>query len=100
MGIIRVGSFICPSEICCTHVLGLQVAVAVGLGGDPLGKKGLGLLASVSVASVSGMSGVVGILEAIGISFSFLSDDVPIGPSTSAPLLLSRTISKKLSIQC
>ena len=28
----------CPSDICCTHVLGLQVAVAVGLGGDPLGR--------------------------------------------------------------
>ena len=31
-------SSICPSDIHCTHVRGLQVAVAVGLGGDPLGR--------------------------------------------------------------
>ena len=31
-------SSICPSDICCTHVRGLQVAVAVGLGGDPFGR--------------------------------------------------------------
>ena len=32
-------SSICPSDTCCTYVRGLQVAVAVGLGGDPLGRK-------------------------------------------------------------
>ena len=37
------GSFICSSEIHCTHIHGLQVAVAVGLEGDPLGRKVLGL---------------------------------------------------------
>ena len=47
---------ICPSEMHCTQVLGQQVAVAVGLGGDPLGKKVLGLLVSVSVVSTSGLS--------------------------------------------
>ena len=31
-------SSICPSDIHCTHVRGQQVAVAVGLGGDPLGR--------------------------------------------------------------
>ena len=29
-------SSICPSDIHCTHVRGLSVAVAVGLGGDPI----------------------------------------------------------------
>ena len=31
-------SSICPSDIHCTYVQGLQVTVAVGLGGDPLGR--------------------------------------------------------------
>ena len=46
-----------PSEILCTHVRGLQVAVAVGLEGEPLGRKGLGLpiptLATVVVVEVA-----------------------------------------------
>ena len=29
----------CPSDILCTHIQGLSVAVAVGLGGNPLGRK-------------------------------------------------------------
>ena len=33
-----VGFSICPSDTHCTHVQGLQVAVAVGLGGDPFGR--------------------------------------------------------------
>ena len=65
----------------CTQVLGQQVAVAVGLERDPLGKKVLGLLVSVSLASASGISGVIGILEGIATSFLFLSDEVIIGSS-------------------
>ena len=93
-----VGSFICLSKIHCTHILGLQVAVAVDLGGHPLGKKDLRLLISVSVASVSGTSGVTGTLEAIGTSFSFLSDEVAIGPSAMVPLLLSCTAAKNCQV--
>ena len=46
-------SSICPSDIHCTHVQGLQVAVAVGLGGDPLGRKVLEDGISGSAGSVS-----------------------------------------------
>ena len=90
------GSLICPSEMHCTQVLGQQVAVAVGLEGDPLGKKVLGLLVLVSVASASGISGVIGILEGITTSFSFLSDEVTVGSSAVGPLILSCTAAKKL----
>ena len=91
------GPFICPSEIHCTHVLSLQVAVVVGLEGDPLGRKVLGLL--VSVVSASGTTGVVVTTEVnvTGTSFSFLpqtSDDIPIGPSVVLPLFLSFTVAK------
>ena len=41
-----------PSKILCTHVFGLRVAVEVGLEGDPLGRKDLGLPVSASVAIV------------------------------------------------
>ena len=37
------GTFVQPFEILCTHICGLQVAVAVGLEGDPLGRNVLGL---------------------------------------------------------
>ena len=53
----------------CTQVLGQQVAVAVGLEGDPLGTKVLGLLVFVSLASASCISGVIGILEEIATLF-------------------------------
>ena len=46
-------SSICPSDIHCTHIQGLQVAVAVGLGGDPLGRKVLADGVSGSVGSIS-----------------------------------------------
>ena len=46
-------SSICPSDIHCTHVQGLQVAVAVGLDGDPLGRKVLEDGVSDSAGSVS-----------------------------------------------
>ena len=56
------GSLICPLETHCTHVHGLQVAVAVGLEGDPFGRKVLGLLVLPSVVSVS-----IGVEETTGI---------------------------------
>ena len=46
-------SSICPSDIHCTHVQGLQVAVAVGLGGDPLGRKVLTDGVSRSAGSIT-----------------------------------------------
>ena len=46
-------SSICPSDTCCTHVRGLQVAVAVGLGGDPLGRYVLAEVVAGSAGSVS-----------------------------------------------
>ena len=55
------GSFICPSETCCTHIHGLQVAVAVGLQGDLLGRSVLELLVSVSV--IVEVAKVMGILR-------------------------------------
>ena len=56
------GSLICPSETCCTQVHSLHIVVAVGLEGDPFGRKVLGLLVSPSVVSVS-----IGAEEARGI---------------------------------
>ena len=47
------GTGIHSSEILCTHVYGLQLAVAVGLEGDPLGRKDLGLPASAPVVVVA-----------------------------------------------
>ena len=46
------GPFVQPYETHCTHVCGLQVAVTVGLEGDPLGRNVLGLPASVSAIVV------------------------------------------------
>ena len=46
------GALVHSSKIFCTHVCGLQVAVAVGLEGDPLGRKDLGLHVSAPVAVV------------------------------------------------
>ena len=78
----------------CIQVLGQQVAVAVGLDGDPLGKKVLRLLVSVSVASASGISGVIGILEGIATSFLFLSDEVTFSSSAAVSLFLSCATAK------
>ena len=55
------GTFAQPSETLCTHVHGLQVAVAVGLEGDPLGRNILGLPASAPAIVV--VAEVVGIVE-------------------------------------
>ena len=46
-------SSICPSDMHSTHVLGLQVAVAVGLEGNPLGRKVLADGIYGSVGSIS-----------------------------------------------
>ena len=75
------------------------MAVAVGLEGDPLGRKFVGLLVSVSVVSASGTTGVVVTTEVdvTGTSFSFLpqtSYDIPIGPSVVLLLFLSFTVAK------
>ena len=59
----RGGALVHPSKILCTHVHGLQVAVVVGLDGDPLGRKHLGLPISTSVAVV--VVEVVGTVEVI-----------------------------------
>ena len=57
----RGGTFVQPSETLYTHISGLQVAVAVGLEGDPLGRKDLGLPASAPVVVVA--VEVVGMVE-------------------------------------
>ena len=75
------------------------MAVAVGLEGEPLGRKVLGLPVSVSVVSALVTTGVVGATEVdiTGTSFSFLpqtTDEVSIGPSILVPLFLSFTVAK------
>ena len=62
----RGGTFVQPSKTLCTHVDGPQVAVTVGLEGDPLERKVLGLLASapVVVAEVVGTVEVMAGVEA------------------------------------
>ena len=59
------GTLVQHPETCCTHVHGLQVAVAVGLEGDPLGRNILGLPASVQVIVV--VAEVVGIVEVMAV---------------------------------
>ena len=59
------GTFVQPSETLCTHICGLQVAVAVGLEGDQLGRNILGLPASVPVIVV--VAEVVGIVEVMAV---------------------------------
>ena len=81
-------SSICPSDIRCTHVHGLQVSVAVGLGGDPLGRKVLEDEVSGSTGSVS-----TGTEETGGVAICHtLTVDV-IGMSDI--FLLSATVLKK-----
>ena len=59
------GTFVQPSETLCTHVHDLQVAVAVGLEGDPLERNILGLPASVPVIVV--VAEVVGMVEVMAV---------------------------------
>ena len=72
----------------CTHVQGLQVAVAVGLGGDPLGRYVLEEVVSGSTDSVStGTEGTGG----VSVCDTLTVDVV----STSVVFLLSATVLKK-----
>ena len=73
------GPFVQPSETCCTHVHGLQVAVAVGLEGDPLGRNILGLPASVPVIGV--VAEVVGIGEVMAVVPSVVTAGTSSGSS-------------------
>ena len=65
------GPFVQPSETLCTHICGLQVAVAVGLEGGPLGRNVLGLPASVPVIVV--MAEVVGTVEVMAVASSVVT---------------------------
>ena len=65
------GPFVQPSETCCTYVHGLQVAVAVGLEGDPLVRNILGLPVSVPVIVV--VAEVVGIVEVMAVAPSVVT---------------------------
>ena len=60
------GPFVQPSETCCTHAHGLQVAVAVGLEGDPLGRNVVGLPATVPVIVV--VAEVIGTVEVMAVA--------------------------------
>ena len=64
--------------MCFTNVLGLQVAVAVGLEGDPLERNVLVLLVSISVTV--GVAEVTGILKFI-VFPSEVTADVSTGSS-------------------
>ena len=80
------GALVHPSKILCTHVHGLQVAVTVGLEGDPLGRKDLGLPIPASVAvmvvEVAGTMQVIVIVE-VSIVVPLV---VVIGTSSEGPI--------------
>ena len=76
-------SSICPSDILYSKVLGLSVAVAVGLGGDPLGR--VVLIDEGSGCSVSTGTDVTG-----GVSICNTLLGVVAG--TSVALLLSGAV--------
>ena len=73
------GPFVQPSETYCTHIHGLQVAVTVGLEGDPLGRNILGLPASVPVIVV--MAEVVEIVEVMAVVPSVVTAGTSSGSS-------------------
>ena len=54
------GTFVQPSETLCTHVHGLQVAVAVGLECDLLGR-------NISIPVIVVVAEVVGIVEVMAV---------------------------------
>ena len=60
------GPFVYHSETHCTHVCSLQVAVAVGLEGDPLGRNVLG--PPVSVSAIVVVAEVVGTVEVMAVA--------------------------------
>ena len=73
------GPFVHPSETHCTYVCSLQVAVAVGLEGDPLGRNVLGLPASVSAIVV--VAEVVGTAEVMAVTPSAVTVGTSSGSS-------------------
>ena len=74
------GTFVQPSETLCTHVHDLQVAIVVGLEGDALGRKVLGL-----PVSVAGVTVVVGTVEALaGVEAKIVSPVVVVGTSSGS----------------
>ena len=85
------GAPVHPSEILCTHVHGLQVAVTVGLEGDPLGRKGLGLPIPPPAAVV--LMEVVGTVEVIiSIEVSTVVPPVAvIGTSSEGPINITQS---------
>ena len=78
------GTFVQPSETLCTHICGLQVAVMVGLEGDPLGRNNQGLPVSVVGVTVE----VVGIIEVTaGVGVKVMLPVVTVGaPSGSSDI--------------
>ena len=66
------GPFVQTSETHCTHICDLQVAVAVGLEGGPLGRNILGLPAYVPVIVVAE---VVGLVEVMAVAPSVVTAD-------------------------
>ena len=71
--------FVQPSETHCTHICGLQVAVTVGLEGDPLGRNILGLPTLVPVIVV--VAEVVGIVEGMAVAPSAVTAGTSPGSS-------------------
>ena len=90
----RGGTFVQPSKNLCTHGHGLEVAVTVGLEGDPLGRNILGLLASVPVIVV--VAEVVGIVEVMAVVPSVANlappQEVLMLPPDFAHLLRQRSV--------
>ena len=87
----RGGTPVHPLEILCTHVCGIQIAVAVGLEGEPLGRKGLGLPiptpAAVVVVEVVRIVGVV-----VNIEVSMVAPQVVvIGTSSGDPIDITQS---------
>ena len=79
------GALVHPSKILCTHVPGLQVAVTVGLEGDPLGRKDLGLPVSAPVAVVIvEVVGTVVVIASVEVS-KVVPLVVVIGTSSEGP---------------
>ena len=91
------GSFIWPSKIHCTHICGLQVAVSVGLEGDPLGRNVLGPLVSVSVIVV--VVEVIGILGLMVVSPSAATVGTSAGSSNITTWFHSFTVANKCLVE-
>ena len=79
----RGGTFVQPFETLCTHVHGLHVAVTVGLEGDLLGRKVLGLLASAPVVMVvAEVAGTVVVM--VGVEAKVVLPVVTVGTSSGS----------------